>query len=96
MANKRELKKGINAFTSEIVSDCFMFIELNKLETLEPVANIINNIVTQRDIAFSQINKPSGERSRKETKEYYENIISDFLQVFDQSANDLSKLATKS
>ncbi len=95
MANKRDLKKDLNWLTHEIISDCLIYLEINPDKEEKPVAQIIDKVIRHRTDAFKKINENISSLSKKEIKNKYNEIVSDFFNQADSCFEDLSKLSKK-
>ena len=92
MANRRNFKKEINNLQEEMIFDCMSFLNVNKKQSEENVADIISEMLDVRETVFTEISKPTSKMARKEVKERYGKIASLVINNLDTAYEKLSKL----
>ncbi|PLX07219.1 MAG: hypothetical protein C0596_11925 [Marinilabiliales bacterium] len=95
MANRRDLKKDLNWLTHEVISDCLIYLEFNKVKDETPVAKIIDKIITKRSEAFTKINENTSAMNKREVKDKFNSIVNEFFDTANSCFEDLSKLSKK-
>jgi hypothetical protein len=95
MANRRNLKKDINWLTEEVISDCLIHMDFNKLKDEKPLAEIINTIINKRNELFSRINQPTSNIARGEVKKMYNQMVKEMFETTNDCFEKLSKLPRK-
>ena len=71
MASRKVLKRDIDYMTSELLSDCVLYVDLYPAQPTEPVTEIINNVLLKKQEVFSKINTPTSKMEKKAVKENY-------------------------
>ncbi len=95
MASRKVLKRDIDFLTSELLSDCVLYVDLYPQHETEPVTEIINNVLMKKQEVFSKINTPTSKVERKAVKENYKAIISEMMTAVNEGYEKLSKLPRK-
>lgn len=92
MASRKKLKKEINYLHSELLSDCFAYLQFNNIKDSSTVENIINELADSHYEVFTEINKATRGMSRKDVKERYSKIIQLTVGSTNKLYSDLSNL----
>ena len=95
MASRKVLKRDIDYMTSELLSDCVLYVDLYPAQPTEPVTEIINNVLLKKQEVFSKINTPTSKIEKKAVKENYKGYISEMLTAVNAGYEKLSKLPRK-
>ena len=95
MASRKVLKRDIDYMTSELLSDCVLYVDLYPAQPTEPVTEIINNVLLKKQEVFSKINTPTSKMEKKAVKENYKGYISEMLTTINEGYERLSKLPRK-
>ena len=92
MANLRDLKKEINGLTNEVISDCFLFLYMNKDKNKKEVTGIMKDTIKTRNDLIHRVNHPAlGDR--KKIKEHFSKIKSELVDKMDGYLSELSKIS---
>lgn len=92
MANRKKLKKEINYIHSELLSDCFTYLQFNSKQDSSVIDTLINKLADSHFETFFEINKPTKGMNRKEVKERYNQIIKSTIENTNNLYSELSKL----
>ena len=92
MASIRWLKKEINRLTFEVVSDCFVFMEVHEDKYNKELQKIISDTILLRNEMITRINQSSRKENPGFSKRSARGIITEFYKGIDQSFVKLSKL----
>jgi hypothetical protein len=95
MASRKVLKRDIDYMTSELLSDCVLYVDLYPAQPTEPVTEIINGVLLKKQEVFSKINTPTSKMEKKAVKENYKGYISEMLTTINEGYERLSKLPRK-
>ncbi|MCF0207430.1 MAG: hypothetical protein HUK15_08380 [Bacteroidales bacterium] len=109
MASRKVLKRDIDFLTSELLSDCVLYIDLYPNQETEPVSEIINSVLLKKQEIFAKINQPTPQvkakvlnenrakklENRKEVKNNYKQVIAEMLAAVNEGYEKLSKLPRK-
>ena len=95
MASRKVLKRDIDYMTSELLSDCVLYVDLYPAQPTEPVTEIINNVLLKKQEVFTKINTPTSKMDKKAVKENYKGYISEMLTSVNEGYEKLSKLPRK-
>lgn len=88
MANLRVIKKDIVFLVNEVISDCWVYMQLNPAADTTPVEQIIADAVALGDQTFDKVN-----HSPKEGKKAYFNEVNKaLLEGIDSLFERLSSL----
>ena len=79
MASRKDLKKDIDYFVFDLISDCYACIDENPDQDLSGYEQIINDIIDLQEDLFSRINKykPTLE---VEPNEYFKAVKADLAE----------------
>jgi len=91
MASKQNAKKDINYIINEIVSDCFIFLQINSGKEEEKIVKILNEVVEVRNNLIYNVNHPP--KDKKEIKKHYKNIFDELSKTLDSSIQKLGEIA---
>ncbi|HBF87573.1 MAG TPA: hypothetical protein DDX39_02935 [Bacteroidales bacterium] len=95
MANIRNLKKDINYLTSELVSDCYLYMYFHKDKNHDEVVGIISEAVELRNNLMHKTNHPENKDDKKLLKSHFNNLYDEMLESVDVLFNQLSELTKK-
>lgn len=95
MASIKRLKKEIDNVIYQVISDCFVFSEVNQGSRSEAVSEIIENAVDLRNELFSRINNSGTFSDAKAVKSYYQAIKDDLNKGADKLFEKLSSISKK-
>lgn len=108
MTNIRNLKKDINFMTDDFIYDCFLTEELFSDSTDVSIENLIDNVITARDILISKIHNPENKRKRyinkdkvalklrkKTHRKEIDESFSEFTKTIEDGYKELAKLTKK-
>ena len=90
MASIRRLKKDIDFFIEEVISDCCSFMYSSPDKKKEESIQVITDAIDLRNKLFSEVNHPQD----NPRKEYYKLINKELLEGVDllfQRISDLAK-----
>ena len=92
MASVRVLKKEISYLSSQLIADCFDF--LNNYEDVNSITilSIIDEAVSLNNSIVDRICHPTDKKNPKLTREYYKNIRIDFIKGLDTSYGKLESM----
>ena len=92
MANLRDIKKEINGLTSEVISDCFLYLHIHKDKNKKEVSGIMKDTIKARNNLIYKVNHPdSGDR--KKIKKHFGKIRSELVDKMDGYFAKLSKIS---
>ena len=92
MANLRDLKKDINGFTNEVISDCFLYLYINNDKNKKEVTGIMKDTLKTRNNLIHRVNHPDSE-DRKKIKKHFSKIRSELVDKMDSHFTKLSKIS---
>ena len=92
MANLRKIKKEINNLTNEVISDCFLYLEMNKEKNKKEVMGIMKDTIKTRNDLIYKVNHP-GSGDRKKIKKHFQKIKNELVDKMDAHFLKLSKIA---
>ena len=95
MASIKNLKKDINYLTSELVSDCYLYMYFHKEKEQDKVVEIIYDAVDLRNNLIQKTNHPENKDDRKALKAHFNNLYKEMLESVDGLFNRLSELTKK-
>ncbi len=95
MASRKVLKRDIDFLTSELLSDCVLYVDLYPQHETEPVTEIINNVLLKKQDVFARINIATSKMERKEVKNMYKALVGEMLTAVNEGYEKLSKLPRK-
>ena len=91
MANKRNLKKEINAIASALVGEYILTREFVPGVNAEKANNILVKIKELRDEFLARVGANGG-KDRKQVKAYYKHLKSDFNAKVDEILSDFEEI----
>ncbi len=80
MASKRKLKKDVNYFTYELLTQCFTLKHFNPDISGEKFSEVVHEIVKKRNELISMINNPIIKEGEKLNK-YYNKIRKELAEL---------------
>lgn len=92
MASVRQLKKDIEALTTQVVSYCFEYMEVYRQADREPVVGILKSAIETRNHLIARANHPDGKDNPKLVKAHYKAIVNDLLAKTDEHFDQLRDL----
>jgi len=92
MANLRDIKKEINGLTHEVISDCFLYLYMNKDKNKKEVTGIMKDTIKTRNNLIYKVNHPDS-RDRKMIKKHFGKIRSELVDKMDGHFTKLSKIS---
>lgn len=93
MANKRDVKKNIAFFTSEVINDCFNFLILHQDRDNSDVLDIMDNVEELYDEMILRVNHIDGKDNKKMVKAYFNNLYETLLDGIEDAFSQLSEIA---
>lgn len=94
MASRKELKKDIDYFVFDLISECYECISENPEMDMSGYEKIINDVIELQDqllIRINQFDAKSGENSKK----YFQAIKKDLAEGLKKGYQDLEVLDKK-
>ncbi len=91
MANKRILKKEINAVTDALIGEYFLMSEFVPGVSLESANDILGKILAVREEFICRVGANGG-KDAKYVKAYYKNLKNDFSAKIDEIIGDFEAL----
>ena len=95
MGSVRSLKKDIDYLVFEVISDCFVYSNVNPDNKSEELSAIISDAVNFRNDLIARVNNPDGKDNPKILKGYYKSVAKDLLTGVDKLFTRLSSLSAK-
>ena len=92
MASVRQLKKDIEALTTQVVSYCFEYMDVYREAEKEPVVGILKSAIDVRNELIARANHPDGKNNPKLVKAHYKAIVNDLLSKTDEHFDKLRDL----
>lgn len=92
MASKRELKKDVDSLIFEVVSESYSFIDIYPKADHSKAEEIIEKAMNLQDETTMKINNVDKSLSPKETKKYFNELKTDFIQKIEALFKELDKL----
>lgn len=92
MASKQRLKKEIDYIVSDLVVDCFTFINMRQKAENEDVLQIVQDTLNLRGELRYQTNHPENKAEGQSVKNYYDNIAKVLVDNVESSYGKLGKL----
>ena len=92
MASVRRLKKDIQFFTAEGISDCINLIEAQDNEKDAHILEVLQEIVANHNKIMERINHPDGKDNSKLVRQFYKLLKADFIHSLDQSYKKMEAL----
>ena len=92
MRNLRTIKKDVEYLITELVDDCFIYLELNGEEKMDKVGEIIGDALDLQDDLIDKINhRPAEIKADK----YYNGVNKELIAGVDALYERLSALSQK-
>ncbi|MCD6566699.1 MAG: hypothetical protein J7K53_12240, partial [Bacteroidales bacterium] len=86
------IKKEINGLTHEVISDCFLYLYMNKDKNKKEVTGIMKDTIKTRNNLIHKVNHPdSGDR--KKIKKHFSKLKSELVNKMDSYFTKLSKIS---
>ncbi|MGQ8337316.1 hypothetical protein ACUNWD_12265 [Sunxiuqinia sp. A32] len=95
MANIRSLKKDIDYLVSQVVIDCFQYINHFEKADKDQAYEIIKEVLRLNQELRQRTNHPDGKDNPALVKKYYNKIGKDLLEGCDKAYQKLGKLVEK-
>ena len=92
MASRQRLKKEIDYVVSDLVLDCFTFINMRAKAENEDVLQIVQDTLNLRGDLLSQVNHPEKKAESQTVKNYFDNIAKVLIDTVEESYVKLGKL----
>jgi len=93
MTSKRRIKKEIDYVVSDLVLDCFTYINLYQGSKDEEAMQIVQRILVLRNQLRNQANHPEKKEGGK-SKAYYDQIAKTLISGIDDEYSKLKQLLT--
>ena len=74
MASRQRLKKEIDYVVSDLILDCFTFINMRAKTENEDVLQIVQESLNLRGDLLNQVNHPENKTETQTVKNYFDNI----------------------
>jgi hypothetical protein len=91
MTSKRRIKKEIDYVVSDLVLDCFTYINHYQESKDEEAMQIVQRILVLRNELRNQANHPEKKEGTK-SKTYYDQIAKRLLEAINEEYSNLKKL----
>jgi hypothetical protein len=95
MASVRELKKDIDYLIFEVISDCFVYSNINPENKTDDLSVLISDAVEFRNDLIARVNNPDGKDNPKIVRAYYKTVEKDLLTGVDNLFERLSTISSK-
>ena len=95
MASVRELKKDIDFFIFEVISDCFLYSNIHPENKTDELSALISDAVEFRNDLIARVNNPDGKDNPKIIKAYYKTVEKDLITGVDKLFERLSTFSSK-
>lgn len=92
MASRRRLKKEIDYVVSDLILDCFTFINMRAKTENEDVLQIVQESLNLRGDLIEQVNHPESKSEKQTVKNYFDNIAKVLIDTVEESYVKLGKL----
>jgi hypothetical protein len=92
MTSRRRLKKEIDYVVSDLVLDCFTFINLYQKSNDEETLQIVQNTLAMRNDLRNKANHPERKEANGTVKSYYDNIAKTLLDNVEEGYSKLGTL----
>jgi len=92
MASRQRLKKEIDYVVSDLVLDCFTFINMRAKTENEDVLQIVQESLNLRGDLLNQVNHPENKSETQTVKSYFDNIAKVLIDTVEESYVKLGKL----
>ena len=85
MANKRQLKKGINFLCGELMAECVAIMHYQKPTAQEDVDNAMTNILKLQDDMLNRVSHPEpGMPAKKYFKKLRDDVVARTTEIVGQ------------
>lgn len=91
MASRKDLKKDIDYFVFDLISDCYTCIDENPDKDLSGLEQIINDVIDLQDSLVSRINNFDS-KGEENSKDYFNNIKADLAEGLKKGYEALNEL----
>lgn len=95
MASIRRLKKDVDYLVSELVIDCFSYVNLHTKAKKDQAFKIIEEAVALRNKVRDLANHPDGKENRGLVKKHYRETIEKLVKGIEDGYAALEKLTTE-
>jgi len=92
MASRQRLKKEIDYVVSDLILDCFTFINMRAKTENEDVLQIVQESLNLREDLIKQVNHPESKDASQTVKSYFDNIAKVLIDTVEESYVKLGKL----
>jgi predicted KAP-like P-loop ATPase len=92
MASRQRLKKEIDYVVSDLILDCFTFINMRAKTENEDVLQIVQETLNLRGDLISKVNHPESKDASQTVKNYFDNIAKVLIDTVEESYVKLGKL----
>jgi hypothetical protein len=92
MASRQRLKKEIDYVVSDLILDCFTFINMRAKTENEDVLQIVQESLNLRGDLLNQVNHPENKTETQTVKNYFDNIAKVLIDTVEESYVKLGKL----
>jgi len=92
MASRQRLKKEIDYVVSDLILDCFTFINMRAKTENEDVLQIVQESLNLREDLINQVNHPEKKGESQTVKSYFDNIAKVLIDTVEESYVKLGKL----
>lgn len=92
MASRQRLKKEIDYVVSDLILDCFTFINMRAKTENEDVLQIVQESLNLRGDLLNQVNHPENKTETQTVKSYFDNIAKVLIDSVEESYVKLGKL----
>jgi len=80
MTRIKDLKKEINYFTMELISECYTYMHFHPEESDEKVNSVVADLVNLRNELIARVNNPEEIDNHKSLKAHYKKILKDLYE----------------
>jgi len=91
MASRQRLKKEIDYVVSDLILDCYTFINMRAKTENEDVLQIVQDTLTLRNSLRYQVNHPESKDVKQTVKSYFDNIAKVLIDTVEESYVKLGK-----
>ena len=95
MTSRRRLKKEMDYVVSDLILDCFTYINLYQKSNEEEALQIVENTMQLRNDLRDKANHPEKKEDSATSKSYYDNIAKTLLEGVESGYEKLGKLVNK-
>ena len=92
MASRQRLKKEIDYVVSDLILDCFTFINMRAKTENEDVLQIVQESLNLRGDLINQVNHPENKTETQSVKNYFDNIAKVLIDTVEENYVKLGKL----